>query len=90
MARLQLSRAPEFRARPDKATSFGTFAHVALLALGLLLTACGHKTSSDDGVSASGQGKAMVLAPGWVTGTTWPTETVVALNSIAARTRWRR
>ncbi len=61
----------------------------ALLALSLFLTACGQKTGSDDSISASGQGKAMTLAPGWVTGTTWPTETVVALNSVAARSTSR-
>src|SRR5262249_34037579 len=33
--------------------------------------------------------KPMVLAPGWVTGSSWPTQTVVALNSVAMRSSAR-
>ncbi len=63
----------------------------ALLLVGLLIGACGPQDdrASGEPVIISRTRAAMVLAPGWVTGSTWPTETVVALNSVAARSTSR-
>ncbi|HEX7479953.1 MAG TPA: MopE-related protein [Polyangiales bacterium] len=50
----------------------------------LFVSACALTHGADTQVEVS-RGP-MVLAPGWVAGTTWPAETVVALNSVYART----
>jgi alpha-tubulin suppressor-like RCC1 family protein len=54
------------------------------LALAGLLFACGGDEQADDPDVALSR-RPMVLAPGWVTGSAWPAETVVALNSVALR-----
>ena len=54
----------------------------AVLVLGFMLGACGDSLS-DPEVAVTR--KPMLLAPGWVTGSAWPAETVVALNSVALR-----
>ncbi len=52
-----------------------------------LLSACAPARDENEELGSYATTKQpMVLAPGWVTGSTWPTETVVALNSVVART----
>jgi alpha-tubulin suppressor-like RCC1 family protein len=50
-----------------------------------VLAACGSTDSKPIDPELVRQVKPMVLAPGWVTGSSWPTDTVVALNSVALR-----
>jgi alpha-tubulin suppressor-like RCC1 family protein len=51
--------------------------------IGSLAASCAQESSPTDDVDYSNG--AITLAPGWVTGSTWPAETVVALNSVALR-----
>src|SRR5688500_3978927 len=57
---------------------------ICALTLLTLATACG-PVQKDDKLDVTSNQRPMVLAPGWVIGTAWPTQTVVALNSVHAQ-----
>jgi alpha-tubulin suppressor-like RCC1 family protein/cytoskeletal protein CcmA (bactofilin family) len=59
---------------------------LTLLVCLLFLAACSQDPDEgDDDTQVAGQTRPMVLAAGWRVGTAWPAETVVALNSVYAR-----
>jgi alpha-tubulin suppressor-like RCC1 family protein len=85
LERLSVSSCPriDHDGLPARASSQRRRSSPWFVALVLLASACAQTHEAPR--KLSGTEGLLVLAPGWVTGTTWPTETVVALNSIAAR-----
>ncbi len=84
-ARVEHLDAPEGLSMRGKSRLHGANTIVALMMISVFASACDAATEPAVDYQVRRNTLPMVLAPGWVTGTTWPVETVVALNSIAAR-----